>query len=67
MSDLGQITRCYSLRYERASRHPPARGWHLWLDDLEHHLSGARGAPHHEAVTLSRAYRELLAEILGLD
>jgi uncharacterized protein YndB with AHSA1/START domain len=35
MSDLGEITRCYSLRYERRSKHSPERLWRAITDPGE--------------------------------
>jgi uncharacterized protein YndB with AHSA1/START domain len=32
---LGEVTRCYSLRYRRHSKHPPARLWRAITDPLE--------------------------------
>jgi uncharacterized protein YndB with AHSA1/START domain len=33
--EIGEITRCYSLRYERTSKHPPARLWRAITDPAE--------------------------------
>ena len=35
MNDLGEITRCYSLRYERRSKHSPERLWRAITDASE--------------------------------
>ncbi len=35
MSDLGEIRRCYSLRYERRSKHSPERLWRAITDPSE--------------------------------
>ena len=35
MKDLGRITRCYSLVYERRSKHPPERLWRALTDRAE--------------------------------
>lgn len=35
MNEPGEITRCYSLRYERRSRHSPERLWRAIMDPGE--------------------------------
>ena len=35
VKELGEITRCYSLRYERRSKHPPERLWRAITDPGE--------------------------------
>ena len=35
MNELGEITRCYSLRYERRSKHSPERLWRALTDQSE--------------------------------
>ncbi len=45
-----------------------AVGWHLWLDDLEGHVSEARtieASSRGRADELAGAYRKRLGEVLG--
>ena len=35
MTDLGEVTRCYSVRFSRTSRHPAARLWRAITDSDE--------------------------------
>ncbi len=35
MTDLGTYTRCYTITFERTSKHPPARLWHAITDPQE--------------------------------
>ena len=35
MTDLGEVTRCYSVRFERTSKHPASRLWRAITDAAE--------------------------------